>query len=62
MERRTHHPGTPPVTNSAAIQFADFFGMGTTAVVWSYDRNLQPDGNYKVLDSAAASSLIFSPR
>jgi hypothetical protein len=43
-------PGTPAVTDSAAIQFADFFGTGTTAAVWSYDYNQQPGGNYKVLD------------
>jgi RHS repeat-associated protein len=43
-------PGTPAVTNSTAIQFADFFSTGTTAAVWSYGYNEQPGGNYKVLD------------
>ncbi|MHC4675901.1 MAG: SpvB/TcaC N-terminal domain-containing protein, partial [Planctomycetota bacterium] len=42
--------GTPAVSDSSAIQFADFFGTGTATLVWSYDYNFQPGGNYKVLD------------
>lgn len=42
--------GTPDASNQAAIRFADFYGTGTTALVWSYPLNRQPDGNYKVLD------------
>jgi RHS repeat-associated protein len=42
--------GTPPVTNATAVQFGDIFGTGTTSVVWSYDFDQQPKGNYKVLD------------
>ena len=43
-------PGTPVTTNGAALQFADFFGTGTTALVWSNDFGQHPGGNYKVLD------------
>ena len=42
--------GTPDTSNQAAVRFADFYGMGTTALIWSYALNRQPDGNYKVLD------------
>lgn len=42
--------GTPPVTTATAIQFADVFGTGTTALVWSYDFTQHLGGNYKVLD------------
>ncbi len=42
--------GTPRVADTSAVQFADFFGTGTATLVWSYDYNLQPGGNYKVLD------------
>jgi RHS repeat-associated protein len=42
--------GTPAVSDSSAIQFADFFGTGTATLVWSYDFNFQPGSNYKVLD------------
>lgn len=48
-ERQTIY-GTPYVTDMTAIQFADFFGTGTACLVWSYDYNFQPGGNYKVLD------------
>jgi RHS repeat-associated protein len=42
--------GTPDASSQAAVRFADFYGMGTTAIIWSYPLNRQPDGNYKVLD------------
>jgi RHS repeat-associated protein len=48
-EKQTIH-GTPAVSDMSAIQFADFFGTGTACIVWSYDYNFQPGGNYKVLD------------
>ena len=48
-DRQTVH-GTPPVTDLTAIQFTDFYGTGTTALLWSYDYAQQPGGNYKVLD------------
>jgi len=48
-EEQTIH-GTPAVSDMSAIQFADFFGTGTACIVWSYDYNFQPGGNYKVLD------------
>jgi RHS repeat-associated protein len=48
-EKQTIH-GTPDITDLTAIQFADFFGTGTSTLVWSYDYALQPRGNYKVLD------------
>ena len=42
--------GTPYVSDLSAIQFADFFGTGTTCLIWSYDYLQQSNGNYKVLD------------
>ena len=43
--------GTPFVTNQTSVQFTDFFGTGTTALLWSYDYGTQPGaGNYKALD------------
>ena len=42
--------GTPYVTDMSSVQFADFYGTGTATLVWSYDYNFQPEGNYKVLD------------
>ena len=42
--------GTPVISDLTAIQFADFFGTGTAALVWSYDFAFQAGGNYKVLD------------
>jgi RHS repeat-associated protein len=42
--------GTPVVTDVDSIQFADFYGTGTSALVWSYDYNRYPGGNIKVLD------------
>lgn len=42
--------GTPPVHNMTSIQLADFFGTGTTSIIWSYDYNNQPGKNYKILD------------
>ena len=42
--------GTPFVTDTTAIQFADVFGTGTATLVWSYDLTHQPAGNYKALD------------
>jgi hypothetical protein len=43
-------PGTPAVSDMSAIQLADFYGTGTACIVWSYDYQFQPGGNYKVLD------------
>ncbi len=48
-ERRTIH-GTPRVSDVTAVQFADFYGTGTATLVWSYDFDRQPGGNYKILD------------
>jgi len=42
--------GTPYVSDTSNVQFSDFFGTGTAALVWSYDYNFQHGGNYKVLD------------
>lgn len=42
--------GTPVTTNTTALQFADIFGAGTAALVWSYDFGQFPGSNYKVLD------------
>lgn len=42
--------GTPYITDNSAIQFADFFGTGTTSLIWSYDYQNLSGGNYKVLD------------
>ena len=42
--------GTPYVSDLSSIQFADFFGTGTTCLIWSYDYVQQSSGNYKVLD------------
>ncbi len=42
--------GTPYVTDLSSIQFSDFFGTGTTSLIWSYDYQRQSGGNYKVLD------------
>ncbi len=42
--------GTPIVTDSDSIQFADIFGTGTATALWSYDFREQPQGNYKALD------------
>ncbi len=48
-DRRTIH-GTPVAYDPAAVRFSDFFGAGTTALVWSYDARTQGTNNYKVLD------------
>ena len=42
--------GTPPVHDLTSLQFVDFLGTGTATLVWSYDYDYQPGGNYKVLD------------
>ncbi len=42
--------GTPRVNNLSTVQFADFYGAGTSCLAWSYNFDQQPDGNYKVLD------------
>ncbi|MBI5145809.1 MAG: VCBS repeat-containing protein [Thaumarchaeota archaeon] len=43
--------GTPFVTDLTSVQFADFFGTGTSSLVWSYDYGAHLSGsNYKVLD------------
>jgi RHS repeat-associated protein len=44
-------PGTPPITDFTSLQFVDFYGTGTAAIMWSYDLGQQPGGsNYKILD------------
>ena len=48
-EKQVIH-GTPYVTDLSSVQFADVFGTGTATLVWSYDYNFQPGGNYKALD------------
>lgn len=47
--------GTPITVDTTALQFADFYGIGTACLVWSYDHNLQRGGNYKVLDFCAGN-------
>ena len=42
--------GTPYVTDTSSVQFADVFGTGTATLVCSYDFDFQPGGNYKALD------------
>lgn len=42
--------GTPYVSDTSSVQFADVFGTGTATLVWSYEFDSQPDGNYKALD------------
>ncbi|MBI2985751.1 MAG: VCBS repeat-containing protein [Deltaproteobacteria bacterium] len=42
--------GTPVVSDMDSIQFVDFYGTGTATLLWSYDYNFQPGGNYKALD------------
>jgi RHS repeat-associated protein len=42
--------GTPATSDLDSIQFVDFLGTGTATLLWSYDYDFQPGGNYKVLD------------
>ena len=42
--------GTPYITDVSSVQFADIFGIGLKSLVWSYNFDEQPDGNYKILD------------
>ncbi|QBS08408.1 SpvB/TcaC N-terminal domain-containing protein [Legionella israelensis] len=42
--------GTPVIHDLSAIDFVDFFGTGTTCLIWSNDYASQPGSNYKVLD------------
>jgi len=42
--------GTPNVNDLSAIQFIDFYGTGTTTLLWSYDASEHPEKNYKLLD------------
>ncbi len=42
--------GTPITVDSASLAFTDFFGTGTTSLLWSYNFGTFADGNYKVLD------------
>ncbi len=42
--------GTPIVTDVDSIQFADVFGTGTAALLWSYNYSAQPESKYKALD------------
>ena len=55
--------GTPPVWDPAAVQFADFYGTGTTALIWSYDLGRAARrATTKCSTSAAAVSRICSSR
>lgn len=42
--------GTPMTTSAQSVTFADVFGSGTAAVVWSEDFTTPAAGNYKALD------------
>ena len=42
--------GTPFVTDTTTLQFADVLGTGTATLVWSYDFGQTKGGNYKLLD------------
>ena len=42
--------GTPITLDTTALSFTDFYGTGTTCLLWSYDFGTLADGNYKVLD------------
>ncbi|MCF6249735.1 MAG: hypothetical protein L3J75_00495 [Methylococcaceae bacterium] len=43
--------GTPKVSDLTAIQFIDFYGTGTTTLLWSYDAGEHAgSSNYKILD------------
>ncbi len=42
--------GTPLTVDTASLTFTDFYGTGTTCLLWSYDFGTFLDGNYKVLD------------
>ena len=42
--------GTPIVTDVNSVRIVDFYGSGTSTLVWSYDHNFQFGNNYKVLD------------
>ena len=43
--------GTPNISDLTSVQFTDFYGTGTTTLLWSYDFGRHPGGsNYKILD------------
>lgn len=42
--------GTPLCSDLTAIRFCDFFGTGTTALLWSENFDARPGGSYRVLD------------
>jgi hypothetical protein len=42
--------GTPPAYDANALQFADVFGTGTAALLWTEDFAAQPESHYKALD------------
>lgn len=43
--------GTPNISDLTSVQFTDFYGTGTTTLLWSYDFGQHPGGrNYKILD------------
>ena len=48
-ERQTIN-GTPITLDTTSLSFTDFYGTGTTCLLWSYDFGTLADGNYKVLD------------
>lgn len=45
-----HIRGTPATHDAGSLAFADIFGTGTAALVWSRDRVDAADGHYKALD------------
>ena len=52
--RRETITGTPRVNDAADVRFADVYGTGTAALMWSYGAGEQRESNYKVLDFCGA--------
>ena len=48
-DKRTIH-GTPITLDTTALSFTDFFGTGTTCLLWSYDFGTVAGSNFKLLD------------
>ena len=46
--------GTPRVSDAADVRFADVYGTGTAALVWSYGHGDERESNYKFLDFCGA--------
>jgi len=51
--------GTPYTVDTTAVQFADFYGTGTTCLVWSYDYGAMTGGTIKCSISAAPKNPTF---